>query len=47
MLLVVHYRNLWHFEQVHGKAFVFALQQLEKILEGKKNEGLDKDRIQH
>ena len=45
MLLVVRYRSLRHFEQVHGKAFVFALQQLEKILEGDQNEGLDKDRV--
>ena len=42
----VHYQNLQHFERVHGKAFVFALQQLEKILEGE-NEGLDKARVQH
>ena len=47
MLLVVRYRSLRHFEQVHGKVFVFVLQQLEKILEGKKNEGLDKNRVQH
>jgi len=47
MVLFMRYQSLQHFERVHGKAFVFALQQLEKILEGKKDEGLDKDRVQH
>lgn|GEM_PF-4849294 len=40
-MLCMRYQSLQHFERVHGKAFVFALQQLEKILEGK-DEGLDK-----
>ncbi len=30
----MRYQNLRHFERVHGKAFLFALQQLKKDLVG-------------
>lgn len=28
----MHYENLEHFEKVHGRAFVYILEQLEKYL---------------
>jgi hypothetical protein len=43
-VLLLKYESLEHFEKVHGKAFVFALEQLERILEGN-NEGFDQGRF--
>lgn len=43
-MLLLRYESLEHFERVHGKAFVFALEQLERILEGE-NEGFDGNRF--
>lgn len=40
----MQYQNLKHFEKIHGKAFVFALEQLEKMLE-EENERPDKNRV--
>ena len=49
----MEYRDLKHFELVHGRAFVFLLEQLDKRLgsqldglgEGK-NEGFDSKKVQ-
>ncbi len=39
------YKNLEHFKRIHGKAFVFLLEQLDKLLGGE-NEGLDSKKVQ-
>ena len=39
------YKNLEHFKRIHGKAFVFLLEQLDELLGGE-NEGFDSKKIQ-
>ena len=44
----MQYKSLQHFEKVHGKAFVYVLEELEKCLEekGEENERPDTGTLQ-